>query len=46
MKQLDELEKLKALSQLMDKLSEAELSIRNEGAISADELEAELGIAE
>lgn len=46
MKELDELDKHKALCQLIGKLSEAELSIRNEGTISADELEAELGVAD
>ena len=36
----------KALYQLMSKLNEAEISIREEGTISADELEAELGVAD
>lgn len=44
MKELDELDKQKALYQLMSKLHEAEISIREEGTISADELEAELGV--
>lgn len=43
MKELDELDKQKALCQLMSKLNEAEISIREEGTVSADELEAELG---
>lgn len=43
MKELDELDKQKALYQLMGKLNEAEISIREEGTISADELEAEWG---
>lgn len=34
----------KALYQLMSKLNEAEISIREEGTISADDLEAELGV--
>lgn len=44
MKELDELDKQKALIQLMNKLNEAELSIREEGTISAEDLEAELGV--
>ena len=44
MKELDELDKQKALYQLMSKLNEAETSIREEGTISADDLEAELGV--
>ena len=44
MKELDELDKQKALYQLMSKLSEAEISIREEGTISADDLEKELGV--
>ena len=43
MKELDELDKQKALYTLMSKLNEAEVSIREEGTISADDLEAELG---
>lgn len=42
MKELDELDKQKAFYQLMGKLNEAEISIWEEGTISADELEAEL----
>ena len=44
MKELDELDKQKALNQLMSKLHEAEISIREEGTISADDLEKELGV--
>lgn len=44
MKELDELDKQKALYTLMSKLNEAEVSIREEGTISADDLEAELGV--
>ena len=44
MKELDELDKQKALYQLMSKLNEAEVSIREEGTISADNLEKELGV--
>jgi len=44
MKELDELDKQKALNTLMTKLNEAEVSIRNEGTIAADELEKELGV--
>ena len=44
MKELDELDKQKALYQLMSKLNEAEVSIREEGTISADDLEKELGV--
>ena len=44
MKELDELDKQKALYTLMNKLNEAEASIRKEGTISADDLEAELGV--
>lgn len=44
MKELDELDKQKALNQLMSKLNEAEISIREEGTITADDLEKELGV--
>ena len=44
MKELDELDKQKALYQLMNKLNEAEVSIREEGTVSAEALEAELGV--
>lgn len=44
MAELDELDKQKALLQLMTKLAEAKLSIREEGTISADDLEKELGL--
>ena len=43
MKELDELDKQKALYQLMSKLNEAEISIHEEGTISADDLEKEIG---
>jgi len=42
MKELDELDKQRALNQLMAKLNEAEASIREEGTISSEELEREL----
>ena len=41
MKELDELDKQKALNQLMIRLGEAEESILKEGTISADELKKE-----
>ena len=44
MKELDELDEQKALYQLMSKLNEAEISIHEEGTISADDLEKELGV--
>ncbi|HJA70321.1 MAG TPA: prevent-host-death protein [Candidatus Lachnoclostridium stercoravium] len=44
MEELDELDKQKALYQLMSKLNEAEISIREEGTVSADDMEAELGV--
>lgn len=44
MKELDELDKMRALNKLMGKLNEAEISICEHGTISADELEAELGV--
>ena len=44
MKELDELDKQKALYQLMSKLEDAEKSIREKGTISADDLERELGV--
>lgn len=43
MQELDELDKQKALNKFISKLNDAEISIRNEGTISADDLEAELG---
>lgn len=43
-KELDELDQQKALYQLMNKLNDAEISIREEGTISSDKLEEELGI--
>lgn len=42
--ELDELDKQKALLQLMTKLAEAKVSVREEGTISADDLEKELGL--
>ena len=44
MEELDELDRQKARYQLMSKLNEAEISIREEGTVSADDLEAELGV--
>lgn len=44
MQELDELDKQKALLQLMTKLAEAKISVREEGTISADDLEKELGL--
>lgn len=43
MQELDELDKQKALNKFISKLNDAEISIRNEGTISADDIEAELG---
>ena len=44
MAELDELDKQKALLQLMTKLAEAKVSVREEGTVSADDLEKELGL--
>ena len=44
MQELDELDKQKALNQLLLKLREAENSAIAEGTIPADELEKELGV--
>ena len=44
MKELDELDRQKALNQLLLKLQEAENSVISEGTVSADELEKELGV--
>ncbi|MDE7418048.1 MAG: prevent-host-death protein [Lachnospiraceae bacterium] len=44
MQELDELDKQKALNQLLIKLQAAENSVVTEGTISADELEKELGV--
>ena len=44
MKELDELDKQKALLTLMNKLNDAKVSVREEGTISAEELERELGL--
>ncbi len=41
---MEELDKLKALNQLLTKLQKAERSAREEGWISADDLEKELGV--
>lgn len=42
--ELDELERKVALLQLMTKLSDAKASVKEEGTISADDLEKELGV--
>ncbi len=44
MKELDELDRQKALNQLLLKLQDAEKSVIAEGTVFADELEAELGV--
>ncbi len=44
MKELDELDRQKALNQLLLKLQDAEKSVIAEGTVSADELEAELRV--
>ena len=44
MQELDELDQQKALYQLMLRMKEAEGSIREEGTVSADVVEEELGI--
>lgn len=44
MKELDELDKQKALNRLLSKLGDVERSILTEGTISADDLEKELGV--
>lgn len=44
MKELDELDTLKAKLQLLTKLNEAKISIKDEGTISADDIEKELGL--
>ena len=44
MKELDELDKQKALLALMGKLNDAKSSVREEGTISAEDLEKELGL--
>ena len=44
MKELDELDRQRSLYQLMCKLNEAEISVREEETISADELEKDLGV--
>ncbi len=45
MQELDDLDKQKALNQLLLKLQEAEDSVVSEGTISADNLEKELGVS-
>jgi hypothetical protein len=44
MKELDELDKQRALMQLMTRLNDAKTSVQEEGTISSDDLEAELGV--
>ena len=44
MRELDDLDKDRALLKLMGKLNEAKNSVREEGTISADDLEKELGV--
>lgn len=44
MRELDDLDKDRALLKLMGKLNEAKISVREEGTISADDLEKELGV--
>lgn len=44
MKELDELDKQKALNQLLMRLQDAEKSVIVEGTISSEELEAELEV--
>ncbi len=44
MKELDELDKQRALLSLMSKLNDAKISVREEGTISAEDLEKELGL--
>lgn len=43
-RELDELDKQKALLTLMSKLNDAKASVREEGTISADDLEKELEV--
>ena len=43
MAELDELDRQRTLLMLMTKLAEAKISVREEGTISADDLEKELG---
>jgi len=44
MQELDELDKLNAMHKLVAKLNKAEESVREEGTISSDALELELGV--
>lgn len=46
LEKIEKLDKQKLLYQLMTKLNEAEISIRDNGTISADELESELGVSD
>ncbi len=43
-KELEELDRQKALNQLLCSLRKAEQSVETEGMVSADDLEAELGV--
>ncbi len=42
--ELDELDKVKSLLKLTSKLNDAKTSVREEGTVSVDELEKELGL--
>ena len=44
MKELDELDRQKSLLQLMGKLNDAKASVKEEGTIPSEDLEAELGV--
>ena len=44
MKELDELDRQKSLLQLMRKLNDAKASVKEEGTIPSEDLEAELGV--
>ena len=46
LEKLEKHDKQKHLYQLMTKLNEAEIFIRDNGTISADELESELGVSD
>lgn len=46
LEKIEKHDKQKLLYQLMTKLNEAEISIRDNGTISADELESELGVSD
>lgn len=45
MKELDDLDRQKALLQLMMHLNDSKISVREEGTVPLEELEAELGIS-